>query len=351
MTDRIRDAVDFIASVSGRLCLWVYTIISEFFVRRESGASESDIDVVITWVNGDDPVHRYRSKKALAKMNRTKISKTSKAKRRFSDNEELKYCLRSIYNHAPWVRRIWLVTDLQFPSYLRFWKALSSGIVVVSHKQIFSGKEKNLPTFNSLSIESMLWRIPGLTENFIYFNDDTFLAGKVNKSEFFGDKVIVRGRRREIGELYKAKPHFKHQVNAFRILGLSEDYFFSPAHFAYTLKKSVMKKLFYKYSEDFNSNIKYRFRNDKQFWPIALSYYYMIDSGMAELKTPKDGIVLSVSKCKRLSGEELEDLISQAENGSIKFLCVNFMEMAEEKIPDVRLRLDDMCGDAAPFEK
>lgn len=37
---------------------------------------------------------------------------------RFEDNEELRYSLRSIERHAPWVRNVFIVTNGQIPSWL-----------------------------------------------------------------------------------------------------------------------------------------------------------------------------------------------------------------------------------------
>src|SRR5690606_17025714 len=65
---------------------------------------------------------------------------------------------------------------------------------LVDHRDLFAGYERHLPTFNSRSIISMLWRIPGLAERFVYFNDDFFLLRPVAPTDFFrGDKVVERG--------------------------------------------------------------------------------------------------------------------------------------------------------------
>src|SRR5690554_4414571 len=234
-------------SLACRIKLSLFLVLGRIFDGEDVSTSDADVDVVITWVDGDDPLHRWKRERALSKNKKSRVSKTSKAKRRFSDNQELRYCIRSIRNHAPWVRRIWLLTDHQFPFYLRFWAARRAGIRVVTHKQVFSGLKGVLPTFNSLSIESVLWRIPGLSESFIYFNDDVFLSAPVTKEEFFSEKVVIRGRMRRMPVFDTAKPHFKHQINAFGLLGFSEDNYFSPAHFAHPLKKSVLKKLFENY--------------------------------------------------------------------------------------------------------
>ena len=42
-----------------------------------------------------------------------------------------------------------------------------------------------LPTYNSHTIELNLHRIPGLSENFVYFNDDVFLIRPVTPQHFF----------------------------------------------------------------------------------------------------------------------------------------------------------------------
>ena len=87
--------------------------------------------------------------------------------RRFSDNDEIRFCLWSIRHHASWVRTIWQVTDNQFPSAIDRRKAEQHDIRVVDHREIFRGHEQLLPTFNSLAIETMLWRIDGLADRFL----------------------------------------------------------------------------------------------------------------------------------------------------------------------------------------
>ena len=58
-------------------------------------------------------------------------------------------------------------------------------VSIVDHKDLFEEYSEYLPTFNSLSIETMLYRIPGLAEQFIYFNDDFFLANNTKLEDFF----------------------------------------------------------------------------------------------------------------------------------------------------------------------
>lgn len=49
---------------------------------------------------------------------------------RFEDNEELRYSLRSVEKHAPWVRHIFIVTNGQIPSWLNL---DNPRVTVVSH--------------------------------------------------------------------------------------------------------------------------------------------------------------------------------------------------------------------------
>jgi hypothetical protein len=75
------------------------------------------IDAVIAWVDGSDPKHRAKRKRYLADPGgNAKPERAATDERRFSDNDEIRFCLRSIRNYAPWIRTIWLVTDDQVPA-------------------------------------------------------------------------------------------------------------------------------------------------------------------------------------------------------------------------------------------
>jgi hypothetical protein len=93
---------------------------------------------------------------------------------RWACNDEILYCLKSIDKHAPWIRKIWIVSDAETPDISSLSDALRAKIRFSYHRGLFEGFEDALPTFNSRAIESTIWRIPGLTDRFIYFNDDVF---------------------------------------------------------------------------------------------------------------------------------------------------------------------------------
>ncbi|NWX90059.1 GNPTA phosphotransferase, partial [Nothoprocta pentlandii] len=110
---------------------------------------------------------------------------------RFEDNEELRYSLRSIERHAPWVRHIFIVTNGQIPSWLNL---DNPRITIVTHQEIFQNVS-HLPTFSSPAIESHIHRISGLSQKFIYLNDDVMFGKDVWPDDFYshskGQKVYL----------------------------------------------------------------------------------------------------------------------------------------------------------------
>ncbi|MBN3303685.1 GNPTA phosphotransferase, partial [Amia calva] len=110
---------------------------------------------------------------------------------RFEDNEELRYSLRSVERHAPWVRHIFIVTNGQIPSWLNL---DNPRVTIVTHQDLFLN-ESHLPTFSSPAIESHIHRIPGLSQKFIYLNDDVMFGKDVWPDDFYshskGQKVYL----------------------------------------------------------------------------------------------------------------------------------------------------------------
>lgn len=132
------------------------------------------IDFVIPWVDGNDPLW----KKERMLYSSDKISDASAA--RYRDMGILKYWFRAVEAYAPWVNRIHFVTWGHLPDWLN---TEHPKLHIVNHKDYIP--EKYLPTFSSHPIELNLHRIPGLSEHFVYFNDDMFLNAPVTSDFFF----------------------------------------------------------------------------------------------------------------------------------------------------------------------
>lgn len=143
------------------------------------------IDVVYTWVNGSDTIF-------LDNLNRyVSLMDVNAAASRFSDKDELRYSLRSLEMYAPWIRHVYIVTNGQIPSWLDM---DNSRVTLVTHDDIFTDTN-DLPTFSSPAIESHIHRIAGLSDKFIYFNDDVMLGAEVWPEDFIthaeGQKVYL----------------------------------------------------------------------------------------------------------------------------------------------------------------
>lgn len=138
------------------------------------------IDVVYTWVDGNDPVWNAAREDRLARLSGTALTRESSGRARFVSRDELRYSMRSVHLFAPWVRRIHLVTAGQVPDWL---DTSHPSIRVVDHAEILPAGA--LPTFNSHAIETGLHHVPDLTEHFVYLNDDVFLGRPVRPEIFF----------------------------------------------------------------------------------------------------------------------------------------------------------------------
>lgn len=155
-----------------------------------------DIDLIYLWVDGNDPAWQAKRSACLPGGAGKVTESTTKA--RYADNEELKYSLRSAEKHAPWIRNIFIVTDNQTPAWL---DTSNPRVKVVNQSDIMPAECD--PCFNSSVIEYYLYRIPGLSEHFIYANDDMFFNADVQPDFFFGSDgyPIVRLKRKRFGKL------------------------------------------------------------------------------------------------------------------------------------------------------
>lgn len=136
-----------------------------------------EVDLVYLWVNGNDPGWREKRNAVIGK---TEELSAVNCDGRYADNDELKYSLRAVEKYAPWIRRIFIVTDNQVPEWL---DTSNPKIRVVDHAEILP--PESLPCFNSRVIEHNLYKIPGLAEHFLYSNDDMFINRPVTPSVFF----------------------------------------------------------------------------------------------------------------------------------------------------------------------
>lgn len=134
----------------------------------------NEIDFVLPWVDGNDPDWRAR------KRTITGAATTDDREERYRDLGILRYWFRGVERFAPWVRKIWFICDQEAPAWL---KRDHPKLTIVRHEDYLP--EAYRPTFSSHPIELNLHRIEGLSEQFVYFNDDMFLLSPAKEEAFF----------------------------------------------------------------------------------------------------------------------------------------------------------------------
>ncbi|MCH8558481.1 MAG: Stealth CR1 domain-containing protein [Balneolia bacterium] len=312
----------------------------------DSAAGQNDIDAVITWVNGSDPEHQAKRSETLGvpAPKGEELLITGKDETRFKYNGELMYCLQSLRSFAPWLNTIWLVTDNQRPDFLTVEIARELGVKIIDHKDLFKSYEWCLPTFNNRTIESALWRIPGLASRFIYLNDDFVISRPVSPADFYDDsgKVILRGEWRKmmgygpvkkviqdiISKLAKKFLGITRSLNLLlqsrsaALAGFEKKYFMVP-HVPHPLYRDSQKEFFEQNPDIFTKNIKYKFRSTNQISGVYLGHHLELSRDNA--------ITLDTTGAKMLNGETDVDLVlkrklDEIRTGRMMFTCLQGYE-------------------------
>lgn len=145
---------------------------------------EGPVDIVYTWVDGSDPAWLDRRAQYLGERSQTSDAIIAA---RYENRDELRYSLRSLEMYAGWYNRIFLVTDSQLPEWLN---SSHPKLTVVDHAELFTDGER--PVFNSHAIESRLHWIKGLSEQFLYLNDDVLFGRPVRPELFFSGSGLPK---------------------------------------------------------------------------------------------------------------------------------------------------------------
>jgi len=244
----------------------------------KNSIQQFDIDLVYLWVDGND-------KKWIAKKNAfigKKDIPEATLEGRFINNDELRYALRSVQKYAGWIRKIFIVTDEQTPEWLN---TENPNIQVVDIREILPTEA--LPCYNSVVIEYFLYKIPGLSEHFLYSNDDMFLNRPVEPQHFFDLRglPIIRLQRSPLSkQINSLKRLFQIHTNIYRktidfaarlVEKKFNTYYSGTPHHnidAYLLSdnRKVVEEVFF---NEINLTINNHFRTEKDVQRIIFSYY------------------------------------------------------------------------------
>lgn len=296
------------------------------------------IDVVIAWVDGDSPT--LKQKRDHYKKTED-VASGAITSTRFASNNEIYYNIASIIKYIPFCRHIYVVTDQQQPEFIN--EFVDQGICskdkirIIDHKDIFSGYEQFLPTFNTRSIETMLWNISGLSDYFIYMNDDYFFNQPATIEDFLDhENIIIHGYwrkstllqaklkyRKSLQKLSGKQVHPKHtiaQMLSAKILGMNQ--FFEIHHYPHIVDRNILKNHLLNNPQLLSKQIKYKFRNIAQVNPITLMNHLKIQKDEACLEPP---IPINYLKNKR----SVNDFILGLQENSIKYGCIQSLDLLD----------------------
>ena len=296
-----------------------------------------NIDIVIAWVDGNDlELKKKRHKYLTGEDASDAVSAT-----RFASNNEIYYNIASILKYVPFCRHIYVVADNQRPEFIDEFAAqglcVADKIRVVDHQEIFRGFEEHLPTFNTRSIESMLWNIEGLSDYFIYLNDDFFFNAPAQVEDFLkADSLVIYGHwqnsfalkaklkyrqlmSRQFGKPIQPK-HMIAQMLGADVLGFKK--FFEIHHYPHIVDRHALKDYLLEHPQLLETQIKFKFRSIEQLNPISLMNHIKIQKQQAELKPDLELAYLK-------NQDSLNSFLQALHNFDIKYGCIQSLDQLD----------------------
>ncbi|MEV0299322.1 stealth family protein [Nocardia sp. NPDC050710] len=348
LTRRVFDLAD-VTRTEVRLFDRNWPTLTDMFAPHPTDV-DFDIDIVFSWVDGSDPEFRARRSGMLAQV---VVGEGDDADARIRQIDELKYALRSVHKNAPWIRRIFIATDSAVPE----WLADHPAVTVVRAVDHFSDTSE-LPTFNSHAVECQLQHIEGLSEHFLYSNDDMFFARPTRPSMFFTPAGISRfieaDTRIGPGRNNERRSGFENAARVNRALLAERFGHVITRHLEHTpvpLRRSVLLEMEDEFGGDFARTRASRFRSATDISVTnSLYHYYALLTGRA---VPQESARMRYVDTTGRAGLAL--LAGLAERRDVDFFCLNdgsFPEVTEaERVQAVSQFLADYYPDPAPWER
>jgi len=277
-----------------------------------------DIDIVFSWVDGSSAeFQRVRAER----MKTYVVGAGDDSAARYRQLDEIRYALRSVYLFAPWIRRIFIVTDSPTPA----WLTEHPAVTIVPSSAFFLDPA-NLPTHNSHAIESQLHHIDGLSEHFLYSNDDMFFGRPVSPDMFFSPggvtKFIEATTRIGLGENSIERSGFENAARVNRALLRRRFGRVTTRHLEHAptpLRRSVLEQMEHEFPEEFARTAASPFRSSTDISVTnSLYHYYALMTGravvqpVARVTYVETTLTSSLSQMSRLLRTRSED-----------FFCLN----------------------------
>ncbi|GAB4126758.1 MAG: hypothetical protein Fur0015_00330 [Ignavibacteriales bacterium] len=332
------------------------------------------IDIVYTYVDGNDS--NWRKKKSEHEKLLLGIELNAGNEARYMDNQELKYSLRSVEMFAPWVNKIFIVTDKQVPEWLNL---TNSKIKIIDHTEIFSDVNV-LPNFNAKAIETQIHHIKELSEYFIYFNDDMFLGRPTKATNFFSEvgkpKIFVseifafpspKAFQYENRKSSRKNDYQESVINT-RILfreKFRKSVYYNIRHGVKPLLKSTLFELENIFSEEVYRTAKNKFRSGKDLMMFHLCQFYCLGNKIGKAVYLKsigndsflNKIISRIWKDKsfgfiNLDNSNLDNFLKQINEARPFVFCLNQTPSTpENNLVLMKQFLDSYFPEKSSFEK
>lgn len=306
------------------------------------------IDFVLPWVDPNDKEWQEKRNQFSGDYN-----KMANSDARFRDFDTLRFVFRSIEKNCPWFNKIYLITEGHKPEWL---DDNNPKVKVVTHEELYFNSE-HLPVFNSSSIEMNLPNINGLSENFVYLNDDMIFYNPIKKDRFFKDgkpvdfistSLVKRGR---LFQFLKGKKIWIDSLNNnLNLINISKDIkqleneFLSDSSYSLTdkinnfISKNILGKVFWighwhhpqpylkstlievheNFSTQMASSSSNRFRKSDDYTHYLFRYWHLMSGAFYPKKFNDDYIknIRGIDDAK----QAVKDLTG---NKKVNFLCLN----------------------------
>lgn len=320
--------------------------------------TQEKIDFVVTWVDGSDPVWLRKKREHLKEVQGIDYSSSSvdDGENRYREFGMFQYWFRAVEKYAPWVNKVFLVTDRQKPEWL---DTSHPKIRWVNHDEFIP--QEYLPTYSASTIELNFHRIADLSEKFVYFNDDMYLTGAVSPSDFFKEGLPKYAA--VYNTLVPSEPYVKMFYNNMEVLlrhfpskQAMRKYPFKflnwrygganfknillfpwkptgyiNLHIASPMRKSTLSKIWELEYDALNKTSSTPLRDYDYLLNQYLVHYWEIESGQFFPLNLKFGQAIDMNKPK-----ELEKIF---QSKSIKTVCVNdaddVLEINKERILEI----------------
>lgn len=263
--------------------------IIEIYIQR---GDKGMVDLVVPYVDFSDPAWIK-----TAKDNGIDYSEINRFR---GQGEFFRYFFRSIAKNMPWINNLFFIvqSETQIPKWLDRRK-----IRVVLHED-FIPKEF-LPLYNSCTIEMFLGNIKGLSEKFLYFNDDMYILKSLKEEDFFENGKV----KMEFDQKPTTEPFKSHCENSYKLIfdGEMES---APWHHVKPLFKSKVLECFNKYKNEMYKSIS-KLRETKNMNAYIYSFY-LLKEGLVENSTLSFGYAVKYDS-DMLLGLNRKDMLCVAD--------------------------------------